>query len=93
MWTGDNARHGPFCLSLALSVQHIDLFPTRADIDTRLPRSLPEIFDLNRYVVDRVREAFGNKVPVIASIGNNDIYPHNVMFAGRTCAADPDATS
>ncbi|GJN92682.1 hypothetical protein Rhopal_005717-T1 [Rhodotorula paludigena] len=54
----------------------------RHDIDTRLPRSLPEIFNLNRYVVDRVRKAFGNKVPVVASIGNNDIYPHNVMFAG-----------
>ncbi|GAA6054651.1 hypothetical protein JCM3770_002923 [Rhodotorula araucariae] len=54
----------------------------RHDIDSRVPRSLPEIFDLNRYIRDRVRQAFGNDVPVIASIGNNDVYPHNVFFPG-----------
>ncbi|GAA5898204.1 hypothetical protein JCM6882_000103 [Rhodosporidiobolus microsporus] len=54
----------------------------RHDIDTRLPRSLPEIFDLNTYVVDRLRAAFGDEVTIVGSIGNNDIYPHNVMFPG-----------
>ncbi|BGP33633.1 Endopolyphosphatase [Rhodotorula toruloides] len=54
----------------------------RHDIDSRLPRSLPEIFDLNRFVVDRVRSAFGKDVPIVASIGNNDIYPHNVLAPG-----------
>ncbi|KAL8287125.1 hypothetical protein RQP46_003577 [Phenoliferia psychrophenolica] len=53
----------------------------RHDIDSRVPRSLPEIFDLNRYIAARIRQAFG-KVPVVASIGNNDIYPHNIMFPG-----------
>ncbi|BGP41668.1 Endopolyphosphatase [Rhodotorula kratochvilovae] len=54
----------------------------RHDIDSRVPRSLPEIFDLNRYVRDRVRQAFGKDVPIVASIGNNDVYPHNVFFPG-----------
>ncbi|GAA5892951.1 hypothetical protein JCM5296_003390 [Sporobolomyces johnsonii] len=53
----------------------------RHDIDDRLPRSLPEIFSLNTYIADRIRRTFGN-VPVVASIGNNDIYPHNIMFPG-----------
>ena len=42
----------------------------RHDIDSRVPRSLPEIFELNRYVASRIRSAFG-KVPVVTSIGNN----------------------
>ncbi|BGP17928.1 hypothetical protein JCM10213_003936 [Rhodosporidiobolus nylandii] len=54
----------------------------RHDIDTRLPRSLPEILDLNSYILDRMRDAFGEETTLVASIGNNDIYPHNVMFPG-----------
>ena len=45
----------------------------RHDIDSRFPRSLPEIFRLNRYVAERMRRTFG-KVPVVTSIGNNDIF-------------------
>ncbi|GAA5822357.1 hypothetical protein JCM11251_006312 [Rhodosporidiobolus azoricus] len=56
----------------------------RHDIDTRLPRSMPEIFKLNEYVLDRLRSAFGDEVTIVGSIGNNDIYPHNVMFPGPT---------
>lgn len=44
-----------------------------ADIDTRYPRSLPEILRLNRYIATRMRMTFGN-VPIVASIGNNDIF-------------------
>ncbi|GAA5915507.1 hypothetical protein JCM8208_007469 [Rhodotorula glutinis] len=54
----------------------------RHDIDSRLPRSLPEIFELNQFLVERVRKTFGKDVPVVASVGNNDVYPHNVMFPG-----------
>lgn len=42
-----------------------------ADIDSRLPRSLPEIFELNQYIVERVRKTFGKDVPVVASVGNS----------------------
>ncbi|GAA5856121.1 hypothetical protein JCM8547_002989 [Rhodosporidiobolus lusitaniae] len=54
----------------------------RHDIDTRLPRSMPEIFELNRYILERMRRTFGKDTAIISSIGNNDIYPHNVMFPG-----------
>ncbi|GAA5864110.1 hypothetical protein JCM3774_006384 [Rhodotorula dairenensis] len=54
----------------------------RHDIDSRLPRTLPEIWNLNRYIADRIRQTFGKDVPVVASIGNNDIYPHNVLAPG-----------
>ncbi|KAM0755926.1 hypothetical protein T439DRAFT_320624 [Meredithblackwellia eburnea MCA 4105] len=53
----------------------------RHDIDSRVPRSLPEIFELNRYISKRIKSTFGN-VPVVTSIGNNDIYPHNILFPG-----------
>ncbi|KAK4051670.1 Endopolyphosphatase [Microbotryomycetes sp. JL221] len=53
----------------------------RHDIDTRFPRSLPEILNLNRYIAGRMRKTFGH-VPVVTSIGNNDVFPHNIMFAG-----------
>lgn len=33
-------------------------------------------------MADRIRETFGKDVPVVASIGNNDIYPHNVLAPG-----------
>lgn len=44
--------------------------PRFSDIDTRFPRSLPEIYRLNRYVAERIRRTFG-KVPVVTSFGNN----------------------
>ncbi|GAA5977370.1 hypothetical protein JCM10908_004955 [Rhodotorula pacifica] len=54
----------------------------RHDIDSRLPRTLPEILNLNRYVADRIRQTFGKGVVVVPSIGNNDLLPHNIMFPG-----------
>lgn len=42
----------------------------RHDIDSGLPRSLPEIFESNRHIATRMREVFGD-IPVVASIGNN----------------------
>lgn len=54
----------------------------RHDIDRNLPRTPKEIFNLNRMMVDKMREAFGKDVVIVPSIGNNDIYPHNVLAPG-----------
>ncbi|WWC93041.1 uncharacterized protein L201_008005 [Kwoniella dendrophila CBS 6074] len=54
----------------------------RHDIDRSLPRTTNEIFKLNRMVVSRMLDAFGTDIPIVPSIGNNDIWPHNVMAAG-----------
>ena len=53
----------------------------RHDIDRNLPRTPSEIMSLNQMMASRMRETFGS-VPVVPSLGNNDIYPHNVMGAG-----------
>ncbi|WWD20090.1 hypothetical protein CI109_104564 [Kwoniella shandongensis] len=54
----------------------------RHDIDRSLPRTPQEIFKLNRMVVSKMLDTFGTDVPIVPSIGNNDIYPHNVLAAG-----------
>ena len=67
VWTGDNARH---------------------DNDNRYPRTLKQIYASNKFLVDKMQDTFGrNKyskkfIPVIPTMGNNDVYPHNIMFAG-----------
>lgn len=33
-------------------------------------------------IVDRMLDTFGRDMPIVPSIGNNDIYPHNVLAAG-----------
>lgn len=35
-------------------------------------------------MANRMRETFGPDVVIVPSLGNNDIYPHNVMSAGPT---------
>ncbi|WVF68665.1 hypothetical protein IAT40_003436 [Kwoniella sp. CBS 6097] len=54
----------------------------RHDIDRELPRSPREIFDLNRMMVGKMVDTFGTDIPIVPSIGNNDIWPHNVLAAG-----------
>ncbi|OCF61739.1 endopolyphosphatase [Kwoniella mangroviensis CBS 10435] len=54
----------------------------RHDIDRSLPRTPNEIYELNRMVVSKMLDTFGTDIPIVPSIGNNDIYPHNVMAAG-----------
>ena len=54
----------------------------RHDIDRNYPRTPREIFDLNSMMVDKFRETFGREVVIVPSIGNNDIYPHNVLAPG-----------
>ncbi len=33
-------------------------------------------------MVQKMQETFGKDVVIVPSIGNNDIYPHNVLAAG-----------
>ncbi|EIW71731.1 hypothetical protein TREMEDRAFT_27201, partial [Tremella mesenterica DSM 1558] len=54
----------------------------RHDIDRDIPRRPDEIYELNRLMVDLMRDAFPPHVHIVPSIGNNDIYPHNVLAAG-----------
>ncbi|KAF8534033.1 Metallo-dependent phosphatase-like protein [Trichophaea hybrida] len=69
IWTGDSARH---------------------DNDVKIPRSDAEIYKLNKMAVDKMVDVFGNSsdpeipmtVPVVPTLGNNDIYPHNIMMPG-----------
>lgn len=68
IWTGDNARH---------------------DNDNHLPRSASAIYKLNADMVEKFKEVFGSKdprnvfsIPIVPSLGNNDIYPHNVFPQG-----------
>lgn len=33
-------------------------------------------------MAQRMVDTFGKKVPIIPSLGNNDVYPHNIMEPG-----------
>lgn len=69
VWTGDNARH---------------------DSDNERPRTQKEIEDLNKAIAIKFLETFTpdkddpfeQRIPIVPSIGNNDVYPHNIMEAG-----------
>ncbi|CAI4056486.1 hypothetical protein N7582_000628 [Saccharomyces uvarum] len=72
IWTGDNVRH---------------------DNDRRNPRTEAQIFDMNDIVAAKMTEIFsaGNEedprdfdVSVIPSLGNNDVFPHNMFALGPT---------
>ncbi|KAG1896469.1 Metallo-dependent phosphatase-like protein [Suillus fuscotomentosus] len=55
----------------------------RHDNDDDIPRTLDEIYDLNRAVAKRMEHVFLKKgIPVVPSLGNNDIWPHNRLSAG-----------
>ncbi|SNX82253.1 related to PPN1 - vacuolar endopolyphosphatase [Melanopsichium pennsylvanicum] len=53
----------------------------RHDNDDKLPRSSKEIFELNRWTLSQLETAFPG-VPLIPTVGNNDIFPHNILFPG-----------
>lgn len=68
LWTGDSARH---------------------DNDERIPRTADEIIDLNELLANRFIDLFedsdtarGLSIPIIPTIGNNDIMPHNIFKEG-----------
>lgn len=53
----------------------------RHDTGPPHPRSQDEIFEFNRWCIRQLQDAFPG-VPIVPSIGNNDIYPHNIMWPG-----------
>ncbi|CAG8476174.1 14165_t:CDS:2 [Ambispora leptoticha] len=68
LWTGDNSRH---------------------DNDDRIPRKNPEILKMNRVIASKFQETFSRPdknspkmIPIIPVIGNNDIYPSNIITPG-----------
>lgn len=74
IWTGDNIRH---------------------DNDRLNPRTEMDIFDMNERVAndfantfmddDEATESpFNRRVKIIPSLGNNDVYPHNLFAPGPT---------
>lgn len=72
IWTGDNVRH---------------------DNDRQIPRTELQIFEVNKNVSDIMVEKFKDyntpdprvfEVPLIPSLGNNDVYPHNLFAIGPT---------
>ncbi|KAG9050539.1 Endopolyphosphatase [Tulasnella sp. UAMH 9824] len=57
----------------------------RHDTDHEIPRTAEEIFTLNRRTVAQMERVFHNskrKVPIAVTLGNNDMYPHNIMYPG-----------
>lgn len=72
IWTGDNIRH---------------------DNDRNYPRTEDHIFALNELCADLMHQVFGKRdsenprdfdVIVVPSIGNNDVFPHNLLAIGPT---------
>lgn len=66
VWTGDSARH---------------------DKDVKIPRTMEEVIQLNEIVTERFLNVFQSptgrpSIPIIPTIGNNDIMPHNTMTEG-----------
>ncbi|CEH12188.1 Acid sphingomyelinase and PHM5 phosphate metabolism protein [Ceraceosorus bombacis] len=53
----------------------------RHDLDSGHPRTRSEIYELNRWAVGVLEKRFPG-VPLVPTIGNNDIFPHNILFAG-----------
>lgn len=74
IWTGDNIRH---------------------DNDRNHPRMESEILEMNQRVADKMEEIFMDdgeelmmpeerRVKIVPSLGNNDVYPHNLVAPGPT---------
>ncbi|KAK0468387.1 Metallo-dependent phosphatase-like protein [Desarmillaria tabescens] len=56
----------------------------RHDNDRKLPRTPSEIYDLNSVIAKRMEEIFSSRgIPVIPSLGNNDVWPHNILTPGE----------
>lgn len=72
IWTGDNVRH---------------------DNDREIPRTEFQIFETNENISLLLFESFKDRksldprqmvIPLIPSVGNNDVYPHNLFALGPT---------
>ncbi|KAK0540637.1 Endopolyphosphatase [Tilletia horrida] len=54
----------------------------RHDVDAQqYPRTLSEIYRSNRWTMEQIERAFP-AIPIVPCVGNNDIFPHNIMFPG-----------
>lgn len=53
----------------------------RHDLDSKYPRTRKEIYDLNRWCLSLLQSSFPG-TPIVPTIGNNDIFPHNIMWPG-----------
>ncbi|KAJ7228655.1 endopolyphosphatase, partial [Mycena pura] len=55
----------------------------RHDTDRKIPRTPTEIYDLNRAVADKMTSVFTSRgIPVVPSLGNNDVWRQNIMIPG-----------
>lgn len=69
-------------------VDHVDFViwtgdSARHDNDRKNPRTPKNIYDLNRRMTARMEQIFLSRgIPVVPTIGNNDIWPHNIMTPG-----------
>ncbi|TFK21831.1 endopolyphosphatase [Coprinopsis marcescibilis] len=55
----------------------------RHDSDRQVPRTPAEIYDLNRVVAAKMEKIFTKRgIPIVPAIGNNDVWPHNIMEPG-----------
>lgn len=55
----------------------------RHDNDDKIPRPLSEVYELNRAVAEKMKQVFSSKgIPVVPTIGNNDVWPHNTLLPG-----------
>jgi endopolyphosphatase len=67
----------------------------RHDNDEHYPRTITQVTDLNKFVVNKFVETFGKDdyiddpdptndfvVPIVPTFGNNDILPHNIFLPG-----------
>ncbi|CAK7214403.1 Endopolyphosphatase [Sporothrix curviconia] len=67
VWTGDSARH---------------------DSDETIPRSPAQVQKSNQVIADKFVDVFSDpsgealRIPIIPTLGNNDILPHNVLLPG-----------
>jgi endopolyphosphatase len=66
IWTGDSARH---------------------DSDEKIPRDTDQVLSSNRWLAKRFRDVFRRDgddphIPIVPTLGNNDILPHNILTAG-----------
>ncbi|KKZ65535.1 hypothetical protein EMCG_08608 [[Emmonsia] crescens] len=69
VWTGDSARH---------------------DNDEKTPRTEKEVLHMNQLLADKFHDIFsksdghknGMRIPVVPTIGNNDVMPHNILKKG-----------
>jgi len=76
----------------------IQLHRHRHDNDDSAPRKEKQIIDLNRLITDKFIRTFAPKkhgkpdyskmTPIIPCIGNNDVYPTNVISAGPNFMLD-----